>query len=348
MTSKAQQIKVLLLAAVASACFAGVLAAPAAALGPPAATTGVATNVTTSTATVAGAVNPNELSTTYSFQYGTTTAYGLQTDAVTLAASTDTQAVERALTGLRSGTLYHYRLIATNTAGTTVGADATFTTAGSPPPATMPPTVTTRSATTIGATTATIRGGVNPRGAQTTYWFEFGLTAAYGARTTTGTLQAGNSTRSVSARLTGLQPGKTYHYRVVAQSQNGLTVGGDRTFTTRAASTPSRPRPGLTSSVKPRRDRSAPYRYRVRGRLILPSGVAGTACRGRVTIRFKLRGKTVRLTRTRVRSNCTYSKRVRVRVKVRSRARTLRVSVRFTGNGDLRPKSAPTRRVRAG
>jgi hypothetical protein len=76
--------------------------------------------------------------------------------------------------------------------------------------------------------------------------------------------------------------------------------------------------------------------------------VAGTACRGRVTIRFKLRGKTVRLTRTRVRSNCTFSKRVRVRVKVRSRARTLRVSARFTGNGDLRPKSAPTRKVRAG
>ena len=40
---------------------------------------------------------------------------------------------------------------------------------------------------------------------------------------------------------------------------------------------PSRPRPGLTASVKPRRDRNAPYRYRIRGRLILPSGVASTA-----------------------------------------------------------------------
>jgi hypothetical protein len=348
MTSKAQQIKVLLVSTVAFACLAAALAAPATALGPPAATTGVATNVTTSSATVAGTVNPNEIQTSYSFQYGTTTAYGLQTDAVTVAAGTDTQAVERVLTGLRSGTLYHYRLIATNTAGTTVGADATFTTTGSPPPAATPPTVTTRSATAIGTTTATLRAGVNPRNAQTTYWFEFGLTAAYGARTTTGTLPAGNSTRSVSGRLTGLEPGKTYHYRVVAQSQNGLTVGGDRTFTTRAASTPSRPRPGLTASVKPRRDRNAPYRYRIRGRLILPGGVASTACRGRVTIRFKLRGKTVRLTRTRVRSTCTYSKRVRVRVRVGSRARTLRVSVRFAGNGDLRPKSAPTRRVRAG
>ncbi len=348
MISKAQQIKALLITTAAFACVAGTLAAPAVALGPPAATTGVATNVTTSSATVGGTVNPNELQTTYSFQYGTTTGYGLQTDAVTLAAGTADQAVERVLTGLGSGTLYHYRLIATNTAGTTVGADRTFTTAGSPPPAATPPTVTTRSATSIGTTRATLRGGVNPKGVQTTYWFEFGLTAAYGTRTTTGTLAAGNSTRSVSAMLTVLQPAKTYHYRVVAQSQNGLTVGSDRTFKTRAASTPSRPRPGLTASVKPRRDRSAPYRYRVRGRLILPSGVATTACRGRVTIRFKLRGKTVRLTRTRVRSTCTYSKRVRVRVRVGSRARTLRVSARFTGNGDLRPKSAPTRRVRAG
>jgi phosphodiesterase/alkaline phosphatase D-like protein len=331
-------------------CLAAQFAATSAALGPPLVTTGASADVTTTSATVTGSVNPNELSTTWSVQYGTTTGYGLQTNPVTIAAGTEAQAIAAALTGLRAGTIYHYRVIATNSAGTTVGADQSFTTAGAAPPATSPPpTASTRSATSVGSTAATLRGGVNPRGVQTSYWFEYGLTNTYGARTAPRTLSAGNSTRSVSARLSGLEPGKTYHYRVVAQNQNGLTVGSDRSFTTRApTSTGGRPRPGLTSSVRPRRDRSAPYRFRVRGHLVLPSGVSSSACRGRVTVRFTRRGRTVRRTSARVRSTCTYSNRVRVRVRVGSRSRVLRVSVRFRGNADLRPKSAPTRRVRAG
>src|SRR4051794_31700936 len=177
MASNVRLMKRALVAMAALLCLAAQLTANAVAVGPPAATTGAVSSTTTSSVTVAGSVNPNGLTTTYAVQFGTTTGYGLQTDAVTLPAGTDVQAVSRILTGLRQGTTYHYRLIATNSAGTTVGADQTFTTSvsPSPPPTSPPPTASTRSATGIGATRATVRGGVNPRGAQTTYYFEFGL-----------------------------------------------------------------------------------------------------------------------------------------------------------------------------
>ncbi len=321
-----------------------VTSTPAAAAAPTA-TTGAALSLTSSSANVTGTVNPNGEETTYSFQYGTTTGYGFQTNPQSAGAGTQGQVVSGTLTGLTAGTIYHYRVIATNASGTTVGADMTFTTLGSPPPPSPPPTATTGTAGSIGSTSARVRGRINPRGASTTYRFEYGLTPAYGSQTTPRTLAAGNRTRSVSAAIAGLQPGLTYHYRLVATNSNGIGLGNDRTFTT-AAATATRALPTLTSRAKPRRDRVRPFRFRVRGTLIAPAGVdTSRACRGRVTIRFKLRRRTVALRRTRITASCRYSKRVRVRLTRRAR---LRVLVRFRGNAVLKPKSAPIRRVRAG
>src|ERR687888_198242 len=93
-----------------------------------------------------------------------------------------------------------------------------------------PPTATTGSAVSIRHTSATVRGRVNPKGSSTTHYFEFGVTAAYGNKTPSKTLSAGKRTRTVSAGLTGLQPGQTYHYRVVATNANGTALGNDRIF----------------------------------------------------------------------------------------------------------------------
>jgi hypothetical protein len=302
----------------------------------------------TSSANVTGTVNPNGESTTFSFQFGKTTAYGFQTNPQSVGAGTQDQVASATLTGLDSGTMYHYRLIATNASGTTVGMDLTFTTLGSPPapPPSPPPTATT-GAVSIGRTGATVRGTVNPKGAKTTYYFEVGLTPAYGNRTAPRTLSAGNRSRTVSATLRGLQAGQTYHYRLVATNVNGVALGKDRAFTTSAPPT-ARAIPTVTSRATPRRDRQRPFRFRVRGRLIPPSGVSSAACRGRVTIRFKKGRKTVRLRRARVNQSCRYRSRTRVGVRPGRRPVTLRVLVRFRGNSVLRPKSAPTRRVRAG
>lgn len=98
--------------------------------GLPTATTNAATGVTSWVATVNGTVSSNGASTTVSFQYGLTTAYGYSVTATQspLAANAANSAVSADLVGLNCNTTFHYRVVATNSAGTTYGADGTFTT----------------------------------------------------------------------------------------------------------------------------------------------------------------------------------------------------------------------------
>jgi hypothetical protein len=106
---------------------AGFAATGTALADPPAATTGAATAVTATTATLNGTVSPNKESTTYRFEYGTTTAYGSLTPAGTSSGNAS-KAVSADITGLAPSTTYHFRLVATNPSGTATGADAQFTT----------------------------------------------------------------------------------------------------------------------------------------------------------------------------------------------------------------------------
>ena len=82
--------------------------------------------MTFSSATLNGTVNPNGLLTTYVFQWGRTTAYGSATTATSAGSGTGQVAASARITGLRYYTVYHYRLVATNSAGTTYGADQSF------------------------------------------------------------------------------------------------------------------------------------------------------------------------------------------------------------------------------
>jgi phosphodiesterase/alkaline phosphatase D-like protein len=91
--------------------------------------TGIASGVTSASATLAGLVTPNGLPTTYQFWYGPTTSYGSATAPVTAGSGVSAQAVAALLTELRAHTTYHYKLVATNGAGLQIGADGTFTTA---------------------------------------------------------------------------------------------------------------------------------------------------------------------------------------------------------------------------
>lgn len=99
-----------------------------------------------------------------------------------------------------------------------------------------PPEVRTTGATDRSADGATLRGTINPFGLQATYHFEYGATTAYGQRVPMTYEQAagnGHERRAVSHGITGLTPGATYHYRLVATSDAGTSYGPDRTFTTR-------------------------------------------------------------------------------------------------------------------
>ena len=98
----------------------------------PSVTTGAAGAITQTTARIAGAVDPFASSTGYVVQYGRTTAYGAVTEAEIVLPAPGPVSVAVPLAGLAPGTRYHYRLVGSSFAGSTEGADATFTTAGTP------------------------------------------------------------------------------------------------------------------------------------------------------------------------------------------------------------------------
>ena len=88
-----------------------------------------------------------------------------------------------------------------------------------------------------GTTTATLAGGVYPNGLDTTYSWQYGTTTAYGSQTT-ALIDVGAGTAPVSApaTLTGLTPGTTYHYRLVATNSDGTDYGYDYTLSTSSVS----------------------------------------------------------------------------------------------------------------
>jgi hypothetical protein len=90
-------------------------------------TTNPATNVGTSSATLNGSLDPHGLTTSVHFQYGTTTSYGLTTAPQSHSGNTYRN-IAANISGLTTHTTYHFRIVATNSAGTSFGGDRTFTT----------------------------------------------------------------------------------------------------------------------------------------------------------------------------------------------------------------------------
>lgn len=191
----------------------------------PGVTTSPATGVTNNAAKLNGTVNPNGQTTTWFFEYGTTTSYGTKTAAKNAGTGTKPVNVSVAIGKLSAGTTYHVRLVASNASGTTEGGDQSFTTSG-------PPAVQTGTAQAVAATTATLTGTVNPLGQATTWHFEYGTTTAYGFKTPDKKAGGGSAPVGASAPIASLTPGTTYHYRLVATSKAGTTSGTDATFTT--------------------------------------------------------------------------------------------------------------------
>ena len=190
--------------------------------------TGSATSVTTTTATLNGTVDPNGRATTWYFEYGTSTSYGSKTAEKSAGSGTSTTGVAAPVSGLTRGRLYHYRLVATSDAGTSRGADQTFSTITAP-------AAVTGAASSIGLTSAKLNGTVTPNGQATSWYFEYGTSTSYGTKTSAKSAGSGTGAVKVAASLTGLRRTTTYHYRLVATNASGTTVGGDRTFSTSLA-----------------------------------------------------------------------------------------------------------------
>ena len=99
-----------------------------------------------------------------------------------------------------------------------------------------PPTAATGMPTALSETAANVSGAVNPDDATlTSCAFEYGPSSAYGQSAPCATpLPAGGAAQAVTATLSSLAPGTTYHYRLVASSASGTSVGADEMLKTLA------------------------------------------------------------------------------------------------------------------
>lgn len=219
----------------------------------PSATTEGASEVTRNEATVNGTVVPGSVGaaseTSWCFQYGTTdTPAGVYdlgflpgAPAGDAGQGTGPVPVSMRLTRLQPETTYRYRLLAVNSLGSRLpstacntegghesdGAEGTFTT-GSMGPG---PVATSGSPTAISQSAAVLTGAVNPQGTSTIYDFQLGTSTEYGVDEF-GEAGGGTETVPVSIAVSALQPGTSYHYRLVATSRFGTSYGADETFVT--------------------------------------------------------------------------------------------------------------------
>ena len=201
---------------------------------------GNATNVASTTATLTGTVYPEGANVTSCyFEYGTTTSYGSVAQcAQPVGGGNSAVAVSADMSELAPNTTYYFDLVAANAAG---GADggasgcyacrsgSSFTTSPS-----GAPTVATGSAANVTSSSATVTGSVNPNGlALTGCYFEYGATTAYGEQAHCAeTVGPGSTPVAVTAQVSGLTPGTSYHLRLVATNGDGTGSGEDATFTT--------------------------------------------------------------------------------------------------------------------
>ncbi|MFL5844273.1 MAG: hypothetical protein ACJ762_06225 [Solirubrobacteraceae bacterium] len=145
-----------------------------------------------------------------------------------------TQAVSGTATGLQPSTVYRVRVIGNRTFGNpdVTSAETTFLTDG------VAPTIVSTSADSVLSDSARLVAYVNPNSTQTSYRFEYGTSSGALVNrvpTPNGQLGAGPDAILAAAEISGLQPAKTYYYRVVAVSATqGTTAGPERTFTTRS------------------------------------------------------------------------------------------------------------------
>ena len=202
-----------------------------------------ASNLTPTTATLNGVVNPagvalNEGTAGCRFEWGEAAegyehVVACQQSAAQIGSGSQPVAVSAAVGGLQAGKTYYFRLVVGNANDVnglidepTQGGELAF----------GPPLIESESALGATGSSVTLQGQVNPNNVDTDVRIEYGLTAGvYGQVATEADVGSGATGESVSAHLQGLTPATIYHYRVVAKSSVGTVEGEDRSFITQGA-----------------------------------------------------------------------------------------------------------------
>ena len=209
---------------------------------PPSVTTGAATSLATTSATLNGnlAALGTAASVVVSFEWGTATgSYTQTTDSETLTA---TAAFSDELNGLTPGTTYCYRAKADGDGDPVYGLEESFATS------IAQPSVSTNGVSNLATTSATLNGDLAALGTadNVRLSFEWGTTTSYGFETTLGSISA---IGTFSATLTGLGTQTTYHFRAKAVGDGSAVYGDDMTFTTASLAAPSAPVISLVNST---------------------------------------------------------------------------------------------------
>jgi hypothetical protein len=194
----------------------------------PTATTGSASEFSASGAKLSGTVNPEGAPLTECFfEYGEASSYGetvpCAESPTELGSGTEPVAVHADATGLAPDVVHHFRLVAVAAGGPVYGEDQVFS---------QSPPVISAYVTAVASTSATLRGEIDPLTNDTTYHFQYGTDTNYGSTTPDTDVGSFATTQSAVVHLQGLAPDTTYHYRLVATSVAGTTVGPDLMFIT--------------------------------------------------------------------------------------------------------------------
>ena len=186
------------------------------------------TNLEPTSVTLNGAVNPDgEGQTTCQFAWGTSATFGqVAACSEPVPNGTSSVAVKADIGGLQPATTYHYRLQASNANGTNPGEaveDREFTTPG--------PGIRQQWASNVASSSASLDARIDPNGAPTSYYVEYGTTTSYGSDAPAApgvAIGAAQSEVEVAQHVQGLQADTTYHYRIVAVSE--LSPGQTEAF----------------------------------------------------------------------------------------------------------------------
>jgi hypothetical protein len=275
---------------------------PIASIPAPTATAATPTPIGQTTATLKATVNPaGHVLISCGFEYTDHTdflanGYANAEDAPcpAVVGTPESTTVSASVTGLDPGTSYDYRIKVESHGGAAESGGQSFQTL---PP--LPPEVTTGAATSLSKNGATLGGTLNPKGGTVSdCHFEYVTQAAFqgggfsGAATKACTTKpSGNTAAPVSAKVTGLEAGTAYRFRLVAINNSGTTPATDATFSTTAetcaenvalcppSSTPTSPSPPqieagplpTTPSTQPKKKpltcRKGFKKKRVRGKL---------------------------------------------------------------------------------